>query len=508
MAFQRLDEAALKAKMAEKQSARDEHVAKLVEKYSKSTGLAFGNGKLEEMMEKDARKTSNLLIMLENTEKKALSNKRILENMAQAKLMKDALSESQLKEAVQAGNAAALLMPSDIVKISRIAYTNAIAEDIFDVWGMESMKDSIWKLETTYGSTERGATAGDPIVEKYNDGRYSTTKEQTSVTAASTTPVTLAGPVLKYRVSFLDSNGIVIGADDGFGTVYADVSGTKTNVGTVDYAAGTFTGTASTPAGKLEYVVDFENQTYMKAHQGSVLLNLIEHPFQAVLNPMKVEWTRFAEDLMQSKMGFSAKETLIAGAGEEFKKAFDEKAIAMGIRAADSWASSVSFDADWATASAVSSYDYAQNVNQAFQNAENKSYKELGRFCDSTNMIVSADVYAYLTKNKKFNEVTPTSKVGMFKVGEMLGRGVYLAPDSVLGVSGTGNGVAYLFGKNANGMNVDSPVSIGVYGTGITTPQIEYSDFTSEMGLGCYSDMKIMNNKMATKVVFTNLDKA
>lgn len=503
----KITEAEARAKMAEKQSARDEHVSKLVEKYSKSKGLAFGNGKLEEMMEKDAKKTSNLLIMLENTEKKAYGNKQLLENMRNAELQNNVLSGEKLKESIQTGNASALLMPSDIVKISRIAYTNAIAEEVFDVWGMESMKDSIWKLETVYGDTERGATKDDPIIEKYNDGRYPTTVETGVLTDG--VKFTAFGPLLKYRVAFFDANNNQIGNDDGQGNIYID--GTK-QTGTIDYEKGeiTLTFPVAHSAINVQYVADFEDKTYMDEHTGTTLLNLIEYPFQAVLKPMKLEWTRFAEDMLESKMGFSAKDTLIAGAGEEFKKAFDEQCITLGIRAAKSWTGGTStFDCDWKTKGAVSAYDYAQNVNQGFTNSEMATYRELGRLSDKTNMIVDSKVYSYLTKNKRFTEVTPSSKVGIFKVGDFMGRGVYLAPDALFGSDvDTTNGVAYLFGKNTQGMNVDSPVSVGCFGTGLTTPTIEHPNFTSEMGLGCYKDSRILQPKMATVLKFTNMDKA
>ena len=119
----------------EKLSERENKVLKLKEKYSKSKGLAFGKGKLEEMFEKDARKAENLLLFLENSEIQAKRNPTIAQNVLQEQAI-NSMNGGQLKEAMQTGGAMQLMLPTDIVKISRIAYTNSVAQDIFDVWGM------------------------------------------------------------------------------------------------------------------------------------------------------------------------------------------------------------------------------------------------------------------------------------------------------------------------------------------------------------------------------------
>lgn len=502
---EKMTEAQMAEFIAEKAGERAAHAAKLVEKYSKVAGLGFKNGKLEEMMNKDADKTANLLFILENTEKQAYNNNTLLANLNKVRLQK----ENKVSESLQVGGEAALLLPSDIVKLSRIAYTNSVADELFDVWGMSSMKDSIWKLIKTTGQAERGVSAGSVIVETPTDGRYPTTIEQASMTlSGSDTTVTLLGPAIPFRCTLLDSTGKVIGADDGFGALWADVSGTKTEVGAINYATGVVTPNSDMPASTtMEYAADFENKTYMDAHTASTLIDLKEFPFVARLNPQIVEWTRYAEDMFQSKLGVSAKAELIAGAADEYRKDFDERAITQAIRATKSWASGVTYSADWKTQGGVSSYDFAQNVQQAFGKAEMLTYKALNRWADKTNYIVSADVYTYLTKNNRFHAVAPASKMGVCKVGEFEGgHGVYLAPDSLLGVSGTGAGKAYVIGKANEGMSTDAVVSVGTYGAQMVTPEMNYPNFHNAMGIGSYEDMKIMNAKFASVVNFTDLN--
>ena len=79
-----------------------------------------------------------------------------------------------------------------------------------------------------------------------------------------------------------------------------------------------------------------------------------------------------------------------------------------------------------------------------------------------------------------------------------------MAPKSIIG-NGANEGKLYLFGKSTESKNVDAPVSIGTYGTGITTNPVELKNFQSQMGLGVYADSKINNKHFATVVTLQNL---
>lgn len=497
----------------EKLSERENKVLRLKEKYGKSKGLAFGNGKLDEMFEKDARKASNLVLFLENSEIQAKRNPTIAQNVMQESAIRN-MNGSQLNEAMQSGGAMQLMLPTDIVKIARIAYTNSVAQDIFDVWGMSSMKDSLYKLETTYGSTARGATEGTITYENYGEGRYPSTIEQyvfqSSDTADSgvtwTTTLTFK-PLIPFKVAvFLDNAQVAV--DNGAGVLVGATLSTVTP-STINYETGAVTiKFASAVSGganadlKIQYAYDFEDPTLF-SNTGSVLLNLVEYQYSAILYPLEVEWTRFSEDLMQSKLGLSAKDMLIAGAGDEFRKAFDERCIAKGIKASN-WTTAVPFDTDFATAGADSSYAHAQSILSAIVRSENLPYNAIGRQADETSIVCDADTYAYLLKHNKFETVKPTSKVGIFQVGTIDGRNVYVAPKSVINPA-VGEGKMYLFGKSVESQNVDAPVSVGTYGTGITTNPIELKNFNSQMGLGVYADSRINNMHFATAVTLQNL---
>ena len=493
----------------EKLSERENKVLKLKEKYSKSKGLAFGKGKLEEMFEKDSRKAENLLLFLENSEIQAKRNPTIAQNVLQEQAI-NSMNGGQLKEAMQTGGAMQLMLPTDIVKISRIAYTNSVAQDIFDVWGMSSMKDSLYKLETTYGSTARGATVDTVTYEKYGEGRYPSTLEQEATTSADgiTWTATLSyAPIIPFHVAvFLD--GAQVAVDNGAGVLVGTDLSTVTP-STINYTSGAVSivfanavsgGTSADVT--VQYAYDFEDPNLF-SRTGSVLLNLVEYQYSAILYPLEVEWTRFSEDLMNSKLRLSAKDMLIAGAGDEFRKAFDERCIAKGIKAS-TWHAPVEFDTDFATAGADSSYAHSQSVTTAIMNSENLTYDALGRLADTTAIVADSGAVAYFTKHNKYTSIKPTSKVGIFKVGTLAGRDVYMAPKSVINPSAN-TGKAFLFGKSVEAQNVDAPVSVGTFGTGITTNPVELKNFNSQMGLGVYADSRINNKYFATALTLTNL---
>lgn len=490
---------------AEKLSEREAKVMKLKEKFANSKGLALSSKKLDEMFDKDAKKAEALLLMLENTERNAYNNPTLLQNANQVATMKN-LSESRISEAMQTGGAMGLMLPTDIVKVVRIGYTNNIAQDVFDVWGMTSMKDSLYKLETIVGSTERGSTASDVVYEKYGEGRYPSTFEREELNDEGTQTTyseTLANhPILPFKAMVL-VNGEQVAVDNGAG---AFVGATLTS-GTINYTTGavsvTFT-SALTSGDKVEveYAYDFEAESLFNK-TGSVLLSLVEYMFSAQLYPLAVEWTRFSEDLMNSKLGMSAKDMLIAGAGDEFRKAFDETCIRKGIMAS-SWTSGVEFNTDFSVAGADSSYEHAQSVLNAIISAEGLTYKALGRYADTSNIVCDFDTYSYFTKHRQFVASTPSSKVGIFKVGELAGRGIYVAPPTVIN-NANDEGVAYVFGKATQGQNVDAPVSVGSFGGAVSTNPIELKNFNSQMGLGMYLDVKINNKMFATKLTLKNL---
>jgi|GEM_PF-3287788 len=476
---------------------RAEKIGRLKEKYERNEALALGKGKLDEMFEKNPRKAENLLMFLEATETSAASNPTLIDNMKRY---------GSLKEATQTSGFLGVT-PQDIVKIARIAYPNSVAPDMFDFWGMSSMKDSIYKLETLIGSTARGATAGDVVYENYADGRYASEWEEETITAAVQkifTDTLTNAPIRPFKVEVY-LNDKQVGADNGAGVIVgAELDSAGTN--TVNYTSGAITLTflanlAATDSLIVRYAYDSEQSTLF-GNVGSVLLNLVVYDYRANPYPLAIEWTRFTEELMQSKLGMSAKESLIAGAADIFRKSMDEFCVDKAMKAS-TWTSAVTFDADFAAAGSDSSTDHAQGILSKIIEAEMKTYNALGRMADKSNLVVDTNALVYLMKHRQFNTVNSPSRIGIYKAGELAGRDIYVAPPNVLPAV-AGRGKAYIFGKGNDTMNVDSVVSVGTWKAGLTTDPVELKNFNSQMGMAFYGDIRTNNRQFATSMDITN----
>lgn len=492
-----LTEAQAKEEYSSRLNERQEHVNRLKEKFEKADGLALGGGTLDKLFESDPKKAENLLLFLENTEAGALTNRTLVENMKQA----------QLNEAVQTSGFLGIT-PQDVVKISRIAYPNSHATDIFDFWGMTSMKDTLFKLETLVGSTARGSDANDVVVEKYGEGRYPSEWEEFDVvTSANTTFIGTLDyyPVRQFKVEVYLNNAQV-GADNGAGVIVGSTLNAS-GVNTINYANGDFSiqfTNAITSNDELivRYSYDSEQESRY-TRTGSVLLNLVAYDYRATMYPLAIEWTRFTEELMASKVGMSAKEQLIQGAADMFRKSLDEMCIDRGIKASN-WSTAVTFDADFAAAGSDSPIDHAQGIISAIMAAEMKPYNTLGRQADKTNLVVDTAAFIYLTKHKQFQATTPGSKVGVYKGGELMGRSIYVCPPNII-TPVANKGFIYDFGKSADGLSVDSPVSVGTWKASIVTDPVELKNFNSQMGMAAMLDIKTNNRNFANKVEIVNL---
>jgi hypothetical protein len=488
----------------EKMGERDEKTMRLKEKWEKTPDLGLGKGKLDEMFQSNPRKAEGLVHFLEATEQEVKSPRveRILEGMQTSSFLS--------------------VTPQDIVKVFRIAYPNAISQDLFNFWGMTSVKDSIYKLETLYSSVTtsggseqtsvRGQTANTVTYENYADGRYPTEfeKETISVTTTDNFTGTLDyAPVIPYQVKVY-VNDTLYGVDNGTGVI----TGTGMDLvtpSTIVYSSGVFditfaaSLTASVDTCYIEYAYNSED-TSLFYRTGSVLLNLVAYDFRAHMWPLALEWSRMTEEVMGSKLGMGAKDTLIAGAADVFKQKMDEYCVANAIKASN-WTTAVPFNADFAAAGADDPNEFAQGLLTKIQEAELKTFKSLGRYADKTNMVVGVNALPYLQKHKRFVSESAQKRIGIHKVGVLDGRDIYLAPLGVI-TETTGQGKIYLFGKGNDPMTTDAVVSVGTWKANMVTDPVELKNFNSQMGMAMMADLRVNNKNFATKVEISNLDRS
>ena len=477
----KLNEAQVREQYNEFESARRELEESMIDKWSKKEGLDLGN-KLVDLYEADHSKGANLALFLENTQK-GLSR----------------LNEYETSSFLG-------VTPQEIVKVARIAYPNAVMGDLFNVWGMESVRDTVFKLDTKYGTTKRGATADDIIAETWDtDGRYPSEIVEEEITGSGTDNYTGTMPTFPLRPFqfkvFLDD--VQIGVDDGSG----NFTGSGISTGTIDYTTGDYDVTLSasidaTHEVLIEGAYDSEEESNFD-EQGTVTLGLTAYDFHAKFWSLGVAWHRMTEEIMQSKLNMSARDTLIQTAGQLMIKSMDELAMRYGKKAA-AWHQSsnpITFDTDFATAGADSSYARAQDIlDEAIQKALSLPYNALGRGSDTVNMVAGTSASAYLKKHKLYSPETVASRVGVYKSGNLDGIGLYTAPSDIVPVD-----TIYLFGKSNDALSVDSPVSVGTYRLGLETPEMEYKSFKAEKGLGAMADFRINNAKFAQKVTLLSL---
>lgn len=500
------------------QDERQSQVAELMERFKNVKGLGFAGGKLEEAYEKNPRKTEAMLLMLRETEKAAFNVPMLRENFEQQKSLREDIRKGKLTEDVAQTSGFLGITPQDIVKVMRIAYPNSNAAEIFDFWGMTSMKDTLYKLETQYGTTARGATANNVIYENYNDGRYSSAWDQDQVTigAPGTTfsGILATFPILPFHVAIV-VDGEQVATDNGSGVFVGPYNDTVANpinasgTNTINYLTGaytlTFVNTLQTTDVVYIYSQYDTEQTTLFGDVGNVLLNLVAYDYRATPWPLAIEWTRFTEELMQSKLQLSAKEMLLAGSADVFRKGIDEYCITKGIQAT-TWTSAITFDTDFSAAGSDSSYAHAQSILTAIQNAELKTYAALGRQADKSSLVVDALTLPYLKKHRLWNTTKVSSKIGIYKAGELDAYDVYLAPYGLMTDTRSSNqGNIYVFGKGNDNLNVDAVVSVGTWKAGLTTQTVELKNFNSQMGLAFYGDIRVNNRKFATKVQLNNL---
>lgn len=450
---------------------------RLIENWSKEDGLELGNGKLEAMGEK---KAVALASMLEHT-KRGLVN----------------LREYQTSNFLG-------LTPQEVVKVTRYGYPNSVMFDLFDVWQMSSVKDTFFKLITKYGNTQRGATEGNPIYEKYTDGRFPSEIESEDV-------VVVANAVQSGTTTYQDIrpfmvnvfyNGELVARDDGAGNLTA--LSDKFVSGTIVYDTGAYELTFAKALSLddslvINYASSSEPLSYTR--NGTAILDLQAYDFRAQFFSLNAMWNQITEEIMQSKLKMSARESLLMGIADLMKKSFDEMGIFYG-KAASKWTASSEFNANWSVAGADSDYAHAQSLVGAIEQAKTKTYDALGREAPKTNILCGSAAAVYVQKHKLFAPDNSMPRIGVYKFGSLNGQDLYKAPNDIVD-----RDMMYMFGKGDDPMNVDSVVSIGSWKVGIESQELQYSTngFKSEKGLGAMMDFQINEKRFATALKLTGL---
>jgi hypothetical protein len=411
--------------------------------------------------------------------------------------------------------------PENLLKVITIPYLNSVGADIFEEITLETMNDSIYYLDYMYGSTKRGATEGEKMMDK-SEAFYPAETDVQSVTASATLTNytgTLSNPsVVPYKV-FVNIAGVGTYASDNGQEVisgsYTPVGGgtTVTITGTIDYVTGDYDITFDTAPGAgvtvdIEYNYNSEDPDNYD-EQGNVNLLLTRINFDPRPYQLGVSWSIMSQLKLDSTLGVDSEDILYKGAGYELTKSSDVRFLRAGYKIAKK-KSPVIFDSDWATAGADSSIDYARTFfAKAIRPAGSKTYSATNRGQKPTAIYGGYAAIDYLTQIPEFKMDESSYAQGCYKVGSLFGIDIYQAP------SGTGadslkrdrvlpeNELVTVFKNQAVPMDV--PLVKGVFVPLASTEMLEYKNLYRERAFYQVNDTQTLQDNYIQRIQITNL---
>lgn len=493
----RMSEAEMRERKAEKLAEQARIGDQLVEKWSKSEQflgedvVAKGTGnesRLVGLYNKDARKARNWAIMLENTQ-----------NHIQQRLQ-----EYQTSQTISG------VTPNHVLKVISYAYPNFVRGDIFHEWGMTTTKDSLYFLTRKWGKTARGVTSGDNIINTQTDGRAISEIEvlnpDEAVDGTETTfTKTLAPTRIVEKKVFVFLDGVPVAYDDGAGSlvpVVSDGANATVSSGTIDYATGDFSVTfATAPSAGLEIAINFnfDSEEATNFDQAmSLELGLSEQRFEPRPHTVYLNWSQMLQWKFGSTIDVDAEAQFIAAAGDGLRANADSYALARGYSFAKQFVK-IPYEASFGGAGADDAGVYANTFTRAIKGVEKSMYDAMNK--GGVDVIYgSAKIVGYLEQSTKWQAAMSPSRIGPYLAGTFNGIPVYQAE----GVSGMPEDEAVVIYKNPNDPD-DAYLSFGVFLPMVMTPKIQYQNFSNEIGVtSVYDDKKI--NDYARIIKFNNLD--
>jgi hypothetical protein len=476
------EKAALKERLEEEVATRNAIADRLIEKWSNKKGLGLDGGRFDKIYESSPRKARNLAVILENEEKHLRS-----------------LTETQISNAFQA-------TPQTIIKVIRLGYPNSIRGDVFTEIAMTTVKDSIYKIETTYDRTKRGATSGNVMYESPAD-RYASEIESVTVSATATANFTgtlAVAPIRPYTVT-LFLNGYPIASDNGSG-VFVGTGLSTVTPSTIVYEgtdAGDYDITfASALTTADTFTIRWNHNSEVSTlygEQGQVNVNLVALDFRANPYPIGFSWSKMTEYYMESALKNDAEEVLITAGSDELKKSLDFQALRLGY-SASKWTAAVEFDTDWSQAGSDSDFAHTQSVVKSLRNASQKTYDSIMRGGEATSYVCGPKAATYLTAHKGFIADNTMPTVGAYKFGTLNGIPLYQAPTDIVPT----NEIMCVYKNNREEAN-DAALVTATFVPLYKAQTLEYSSFHKETALAFFGDMKIQNAKYVTRVSLKNL---
>ena len=461
----------IREQMARKLSERNEMADRLLEKWQKTPVIGDGIRDLRDMNESKAR---NLAFMLEN-EETHLNN----------------LTETQISNSFQT-------TPENVIRIVRYAYPNSVRGELFLEWGMETARDSIYYMHSVYGKTKRDAIKDQRVLETA-EYRYPTEIEREAMdqaadgSQAAFTHTTAIHPFRPYTVKIL-IDGVPSGVDDGAGNLHG-----QGVTGTVNYQTGVVEFTFDTaPASGTTVEVEYNYDSEVEANYsqiGSIELQLRDYQFRVKPKPLYISWSKMTELLLNTTLNIDAEEALIRGAADEFKKALDFEAVAMGWRVAKSH-TPVEFDCKGAVGEPE--VDRMNAFSKAIEKAGNLSLDVLLRG-GVTKMVGGPDAIAQIMLHSRFDASNRQPRVGIYRAGSLDGIDVYKAPSMVI----PSDQIMTIYRNEM--IPEDVSIAFGTLVPLYKTQTLEFKEFYKETGMAIFGDSKVLQPLYIQRIQLNNM---
>lgn len=231
---------------------------------------------------------------------------------------------------------------------------------------------------------------------------------------------------------------------------------------------------------------------------GEVELALTGVDFRAHPYPIGFSFSHMAQLIMEDALSVDAQEALVSGGADMLKKSLDYIPLKMAMRASN-WTSAVTFDADWSTQGAASSYVHAQGLTSAIELAGNKMYNAMNRGGVSV-LVGGPSAITYAKKNQLYSPEGRQPEIGAHRVGSLDGKPLYKVPSNIV----PDDELLCVF-KNDKEDSLDVPIALGTYIPLYRTAVNEYNNFQKSGGMAYYGDMKLMEKRYLTRVQITGM---
>lgn len=395
--------------------------------------------------------------------------------------------------------------PENVLRIIRVGVAQSNRDEFCHEWQLVTPDDAFYFVDTIYGSTKRGATAGNLVYEDVQDN-YATELNKLVLGTGDGSTLSFTGvfsplPLVPLSIRVM-VGGKTVGSDDEVGGFTG--STLNTTASSVDYNSGAITivfSAGNAPANGAVVMVE-GNWDSEKADNygewGSVELRLRRSRFNARPMPLTYQYSKMFELVLGTTGVGDAEEMLIKRVGDVHAKRKDTKALQI-LRRQALTNTITTFDADFAAVGSDNLYNHTQTILQTIEKMSGNLFDDIqrGRL---NKMIVGTQLAAFIKMHKLWSSDVSQPRVGgTYYAGKLDDIDVYVAPKDDSTVK---NNEAILTYRNPD-EDGDVNVAFGVMTE--LSAALDYPELYRKGSLVTVEDYKPINDKFTRILSVENL---